>query len=287
MPRLELVAGNDIIRLDEQQSATGLGFQVHSGVVGLGLPNVNVQWLEGAGDGAVYRGSRVLPRDIDLPISIVTRNRGELLAQMSRLAQAMSQECTLLMYDDDGSSWFTRVRRVGGGQPVYGRDTVGETEVQVVLTMRAGDPYWTSSEPKQQTLGLGESRGLLAPGSLSALQVRASQTLGTVRLENPGDAPAYPVWLLMGPGSNFKATSPTGHVLHWEGVLTAGESLRIDTKTGSVVDHTGANRYAELADAPRMWRIPPGTSDATVSFDGTSSDSYIVVSWRPRKWLVI
>jgi hypothetical protein len=286
MPHLELVSGNDLIRLDEQERE-GLGFQAHTGVTGLGLPNVSVQWLEGAGDGAVYRGSRTLPRDIDIPMSLLARDREHLKAMTSRLAVALSRECTLLMYEDDGTSWFSRVHRVGGGSYVYGADTKGERELATVVTLRAGDPYWTSSEPKQQTLGLGQTRGLLAPGSLSMLQVRASQTIGTVRLENPGDAPAYPVWLLKGPGSNFKATSPTGEVLHWEGVLLAGETVRIDTKTGSVTDGTGANRYADLAPAPRMWRIPPGIADAEISFDGTSADSYIVCSWRPRKWLVI
>lgn len=44
------------------------GISVLPGVTGLGLPNVSVQWLGGAGEGVRYRGRIFLPRDVDLPI---------------------------------------------------------------------------------------------------------------------------------------------------------------------------------------------------------------------------
>ena len=122
--------------------------------------------------------------------------------------------------------------------------------------------------------------------NLSRLNLSPSQLTGTLVLENPGDADAYPVWEVRGPGTNFRAVSPDGDVLAWNGTLTAGQTISIDTERGTVVDQTGANRYAELGPAPRMWTIPPGLTYASVQWEDTVlPSSRIAVSWRPRRWL--
>lgn len=284
MPRLQLETASDVLNLDEQFD-TGLGYQVHSGVTGFGLPNVATQWIEGAGDGATYRGRRALPRDIDLPLTILAADRDGLQAKVSRLALALAGECTLRLIEDDGTSWYTKAHRVGGGQYVYGLDTTGERELGLVVTMRAGDPYWTAADSLQTSLRSGTPKTFLP--RLVNLRVSASQSMGEVTTVNPGDAPAYPTWVVIGPGDNFRAISPAGETLHWEGSLGAGETLTIDTRTGSVVDGTGANRYAELAPAPKMWQIPPGSTVATASLQNTTADSRVHVTWRPRRWMVV
>lgn len=285
MPRLKLESATGTLSLDEQVD-TGVGLQVHSGVSGLGLPDVATQWLEGAGDGATYRGQRALARDIDLPLTVMGRDREDLKARLSRLAIALSGECTLRLVEDDGSSWYTAVRRVGGGQYAYGADTNGVSEVPMVITLRAGDPYWTSSQKRTQEIGRTPGvRGLIT--RLVHLRLADSVAYGEFDLVNTGDAPAYPVWHITGPGSNFEATSSTGETLRWEGTLLAGQTLTIDTKLGTVVDGTGANRYAELAPAPRMWRVQPGTTTVSAGLEDPTDDSRIVCEWRPRRMLVI
>lgn len=281
---LQLESGSKTFRLDEQQRV-GFGYQVHTGVLGLGLPAVSTHWLEGAGDGAIFRGSRVNPRDIDLPLSILTTGREDLKARMSDLALALARECTLRLVEDDGSSWWCKVHRVGGGNYTYGVDTIGENEVKLVVTVRSGDPYWTAEMPLQSVVSKGEVRGLLP--KLSSLQISSSQASGTIDLENPGDVDAQPRWVIYGPGDNFRAVSPRGEVLHWTGSLTEGQSLTINTTDGSVRDNTGASRYSELAPAPRMWRVPPGLTIAEASLQNSTADSRIVCTWRPRRWLVI
>jgi hypothetical protein len=106
-------------------------------------------------------------------------------------------------------------------------------------------------------------------------------------LDNTGDAIAYPVWTVFGPGDTFKAISPTGETLFWNASLSAGQRLTIDTRSGTVVDGTGTNRYASLAPAPRFWSLPPGTLTCTASLLNTTTASKIVCSWQARKWLVI
>jgi hypothetical protein len=122
---------------------------------------------------------------------------------------------------------------------------------------------------------------------LQQLRLAPSQLIGSLVLENPGDADAYPVWEVRGPGNGFRAVSPSGEALAWNGTLAADESVTINTETGTVVDHLGRNRYADLAPAPRMWSVPPGVTSAAVQWLDTSAGSRITVSWRPRRWLVI
>jgi hypothetical protein len=282
--RIRLENALDALSLSEVQDH-GVGVQVRSRVTGLGLPPVSVQWLEGAGDGAIYRGRRVLPRDIDLPLDVVGRDRRHLQELTSRLALMLAGECTLALVEEDGTRWTTQVHRVGGGDYVYGDDTTGERDLQTVITVRAADPFFTSSAMSSASVGGDSAPGFLS--SLASMPVASSQAIGEITLVNTGNAPAYPVWEITGPGRDFTAASSHGETLHWTGVLTAGERLIVDTRAGTVVDHTGANRYGELAAAPRLWAIPPGTSTAIASLLDVTSASKILCTWRPRAWMVI
>jgi hypothetical protein len=275
----------DVLNLDEVLH-TGFGVQALTGITGLGLPPASVQWLEGAGDGAIYRGRRIRPRDIDLPLLIQARDREHLKELLSRLAVMLAGPCTLRLVEDDGTDWSTTVVRVGGGDFVYGADTVGTTDLRTVITLRAGDPFWTYSRSTRKVISnAGAGRGLLT--KLARMRVASSQAIGAITLENTGSAPAYPVWEVTGPGRDFTAISPSGERLRWVGALGDAERLIVDVRSGTVVDATGASRYAQLAPAPRFWTIPAGTTVATASLDNTTTASSIACTWRPRNWLVI
>ncbi|MFE2104304.1 phage tail family protein [Kitasatospora sp. NPDC059463] len=281
MTTLLLEGDLDDLNLNEV-AETGFGFQATAGATGLGLPPVTVQWLEGAGDGSRYRSKRVLGRDIDLPLDIVGRDRKHLRELIGRLARLLTAECTLALVEDDGSRWTTTVQRVGGGE--YTLD--GGRDIQMVLTLRAGDPFFTASTVTTQAVrGDAGTRSFLS--ELAALPVAASQAIGTISLTNDGDVAAYPVWEVLGPGRDLHVASPTGDELRWTGTLAAGEKLIIDTRAATVVDGKGANRYAELAPAPRFWTVPPGTSTAKAELQDTTAESRISCSWRARRWMVI
>lgn len=287
MPSLHLESSTDKLDLDYVHKF-GTGVQVLTGVTGLGLPPVAGQWLEGAGDGATFRGRRILTRDIDLPLLILGRDREHLKQLQSRLSLMLAGPMTLVFLEDTGERWESYVHRIGGGSYVYGIDTTGYREATTVVTVRAGDPYWTSSTRHTKTIGQTAPQGLLSGGSLSGMDVSSAQALGTIEMENPGDAQAYPTWVVTGPGNNFKAVSKKGETLHWTGTLGAGQKLTFDTKKGTVVDGAGANRYAELAPSPRFWAIPPGTTSADVSFQSVDPDkTRITATWHPRSWAVV
>ncbi|WP_406192345.1 phage tail family protein [Streptomyces griseus] len=285
MPKLLLASETDTLNLNEIMDK-GLGYQAKTGATGFGLPPVSVQWLEGAGDGAVFRRRRVLTRDIDIPLEILARDRRHLQELTDRLALALAGRCTLTLLDEDGTRWITEVYRVGGGEYAYGADTTGEREFQTVITFRSPDPYWTSSEAQIRHVGGDEeTTGFLT--ALATMPVAASQAIGEIELDNRGTADAYPIWEIVGPGTNFLAVSPGGERLAWSGTLAANQRLIIDTRKGTVVDQAGANRYAELDEAPRFWTVKPGLSTATAQLEDISTASKITCSWRPRKWMVI
>lgn len=287
MRHLTLVSSTDTINLDDVL-LFGTGMQALSGATGLGFPEVSAQWMEGAGDGAVYRGSRLRSRDIDLPIHLVADSRPRLQELVARLELMLaSGPVQLRWYEDDGTYWSTQVAWQGGGSWTYGADTIGERDLTTVITLRAGSPYWTYSvSTSEMVRNTGAGRGLLN-GSLTRLRVTASQAIGSIRLNNIGTAPAYPVWTVAGPGGNFIARSPTGQQLRWTGTLAAGERLILDCRTASVTDGTGANRYAALTTAPKFWPVPPGTSVAVASLDGVTTASSITCTFQPRKRVVI
>ncbi|RPF45747.1 tail protein [Streptomyces sp. Ag109_G2-6] len=279
--KLELSSPSD--RLDLAGFETdGVGFQALAGITGLGLPQLSVQWLEGAGDGAAYRGRRVLPRDIDIPLDIVGRNRAHLAELVTRLARVLADECTLTYIDDAGVRWSTPVRWIGGGSIDPG---AGNRDVQTVITLRAPSPYFLADSAQTVTIGGTTAAPFLS--AMSSMPLSSSQAIGSAELTNDGDVAAYPVFQVYGPGDNFKAIGPGGETLWYTGSITSTGSITVDMGTGVVRDGSGANVYRYLSTAPRFWSIPPGTSTISVSLLNTTTASRIVVSWRPRKWVVI
>jgi len=152
MPSLALENDTDALDLD-YVFKYGRGIQALSGATGFGLPPVSIRWLEGAGDGALYRGRRVLPRDIDLPLLVVGLDRSDLTALWSRLARMLDGKCRLRLIEDDGTSWSIDTYRVGGGDFAWGSDTDGERELRTVVTLRAPNPFWQGEIVRTVTLG--------------------------------------------------------------------------------------------------------------------------------------
>lgn len=252
---LELVSGSEVLRLDGV-ALNGRGVQAIAGATGLGLPPKQVSWIEGAGDGAVAHGRRTLARDIDLPLYILGDSRADLKQWTAKLARMLAAQCVLRFVDPDGT-WATAVEHVGGGDYAYGSDTAGDRELSMAITLRAGDPYFSSA----------------TASSMSSVS-------GSVSVSNPGDAPAWPIWVMTG-GTHLKVTSPRGEVLEWNGTMGTGP-MTIDTRAGTVLNGLGSNLYAGLAPAPRFWALPGGSSTINVVANGS-----VTLHWYPRKWLVI
>lgn len=287
--RLELVGPTDMVDLTSYLPDGGDVF-IARGLEGMGFPEVQGFWFTGAGDGATYRGARVRPRVFTVPLRVVGDNRHQVAEQLRRIARLLDPrqpEPVLRVVEPSDVAWTTAVRREGPGDWAWGVDTNGQTYVRVPVQLRAGDPFWERANPERFDIETGGATSGLLTGSLAELNLASGQAMGERIVRNAGDAPAHLLWTIHGPGDHFRAVSPLGEILAWDGSLAADDVLTIDTRTGTVTDQTGANRYGQLGPAPRFWSIEPGTSTVQVVLENTlPGSSSIRAQWRPRKWVM-
>ncbi|ANC31426.1 phage tail domain-containing protein [Isoptericola dokdonensis] len=284
---LQLAGATDAITLTEYVPGGGDAF-IARGFEGAGFPDIETHWFDAAGEGAVFRGARPLPRDFKLPLRVVGENREQVAETLSRIALLLDPRMappSLRVVEPTGDAWSTQVVRTGKADWAWGTDTNGRTYVKTTVPLR-GSPFWTRERPSDFKIetGSGTARGLLT-GPLSALRLTSGQAQGARTITVAGDAVAYPTITVTGPGDHLVATSPSGETISWDGSLVAGEKLIIDHSAGTVVDGTGANRYSELGTAPRFWALPPGKSTVSVAL-ANASPGTIVGGKITRKNLV-
>lgn len=263
------------------------GVKARLEVRGMGMPDVSLQWFDGAGDGSSFRGGRTLPRTIDMPVKVYGADRAEVLTRYSRLARIMSLDNApvTLTSDYDGQQWRLDVVRTGGGDFTHGQDTDGSTFVMTTITVQAGDPFFERVDGEGRKIApAGIGLGLLGPGqSLVQLILSSTDGFGDVSFNNSGDVDAWPTWTFYAPFDGF-AISRDGLGLGWTGTTrkTTG-SITVNTREGTVVDETGANRYGELDPAPKFFPVPVGSSTGSVVMANAAGDAHADVVWRPRK----
>lgn len=272
------------------------GFEAKARLRGTGLPPVSTQWYEGAGDGASFRGGRTLARTLDLDLKVSGRDRAVMSERLSLLGRifALRAGDVRLTVDLDGDEWFVDVRRTGGGDWAWDSDTDGDTFVKTVITVQAGDPYWTRLDEEARRIAPGGiGAGLLNDTSLSKLELSTTTALGEVEIVNSGDVEVFPLTTVWAPFTGFELRSAEGESLLWgtggngvEGAVKSTGFIQIDHDLGTVVDETGANRYGGLGDVPRFWALQPGTSTATITAFNAGAETRIDMLWRPKRWVM-
>lgn len=104
--------------------------------------------------------------------------------------------------------------------------------------------------------------------------VQAAQTV-----QNPGDAPAWPVWTISGPG---QFTVGVGDKVTVTETLGADEVLVIDTEKRSVTDGTGASAWDRLVSR-NFPQIPRGSaSNVVVTAVDASAGSSVSMTIVPK-----
>lgn len=287
---LYLIGGNgDTVALDGSQ-----GIVLESGLRGLGIAPTAVRIQNSAGDGGTWRSTRRTTREFDLPLTVLGETREEVETTLRRLAQALSDRDSapkLRAFYSDGTGPFDiEVHYTGGAETVFG-DDAGSKFCRWPITLTAPDPYWTSVDSESLFLGADpDPRGLLP--RLAALQVKSSQVIGDFTVENAGDVDAFPVWTFRGPIDEVTVTSPTGQAFAYTAPIAEGDTVTVDTHSGTVVDQDGVNQYGNLGPSPKLFSIPSGRSVLSVDATGTSPGvggvgaSLITCSYKPRREVI-
>ncbi len=283
-PGLALIGTNgDVIPL----KVTDDDYIALQGATGFGIPPKVLTMYEGASDGGNVRYVRTGARDIDLPVGIVGASRGEVWERQRRFASALrvrrgKPPARLQFVLETGEIYETVVYYVSGAETQITSESGTATYARWPITLRCPDPYWTSTVETLVKIGAGGAQRGLLP-HLTALQLTPAQVLGSVALHNTGDVDADLVWEIRGPGGPFTATSDTGLSFTIEDTLVDGETITVDTKTADVRDQTGRNRYTGLALAPKLFKLPDGTTTVQINLGGASAASLVTVRFRVRR----
>lgn len=248
---------------------------------GFGIPTAEVRIEASAGDGGVFRHSKRGVRSVDMAVTVLGTDRADVqskLRRLSRLLQDASGPTRIVANYSDNTSVFLEGYYVGGAESQWGTDA-GLIWNRWALSFQCPFPYWESGTTEEFTVTTGNTgRGLLP--QLTKLKVTSSQVFGVITVDNAGDVPAYPTWYLRGPLTDVVVTNGIQSFALTVPILE-GETITINTETGTVVDDSGVNRYADLAPAPKLFRIPPGVSSVSINALAGSTSAEARLEYSP------
>jgi len=275
---LALIGSNgDRIEFDNET------YIIETGLSGFGIPDTALRIEPSAGDGGVFRNTKRNVRQIDMPIAVIGSDRLDTESKLRRLANVLRSDARLIATYESGASYELVVYHAGGGDTQYGNDA-GVYHCRWSITLQAPQPFWTSVEPQSFSIKAATTtRGLL--GNLSKLQVKTSQALGAVTIENVGDVPAPIVWQIIGPATNVSITLD-GMGFQYTETITSADTITIDAAAGTVKNAAGVNKYQYLSAAPKLFSIPAGIS--TVAIEATAADTNTKISgyFSPRREVI-
>ena len=249
---------------------------------GFGIPPAQVRIQPSAGDGGVFRHSKKAIRNVDLVVTILGANRAEVqtkLRRLSRLVQDSKGPTRINANYSDGETLFLEGHYVGGAESVWGSEA-GTIWNRWVISFQCPQPYWERDDEVSFIIGEEPTgRGLLP--ELTKLKVSSGQTLGEVTINNVGDVPSYPKWIILGPITNLSVSNGT-QTFTIPSEIEAGDSITVDAITAEVYNEAGDNLYSLLGPAPKLFQIPPGLSTITVTGDDVSASTRVGFYYKPR-----
>lgn len=261
----------------------GQGYTCLPGREGFGLPPREVVQAELPDGGASLQAIRVQPRVMTIPLRVRGATQAEYLQRLRRLQAAMrhplrdGQEVpgTLTVALPDGSRRSIAAYYNGG--------LSGEEDPLDDLKLRMGtfpnfelialDPIFNGGQVSQQWRA-SAGRAWFGP---MPLQLAASQVLGSVVVDLPGDAESQPIWTIVGPGTPTVTNVSTGRSFAFASEISAGRTVTVDTRDDrlTVTDDLGADLYDQLEEWPDLWPLEPGRNELFVEMAGATDASRI------------
>lgn len=239
--------------------------------------------------GTVMRQVNVHGRDLDVPIVIYGTTAAELYDRLRALVRWVDASRP----DGPGALVCTAPDGEQRTLTCYGLIEAGESQQErtrvsqrVALVLRAPDPFWYAADEQSEMFVLSDTGYPFFPFEFP-FRVPSSTVLGAVTIENEGDAAAWPVITITGPGQVPTVRNrDTGEAIGVNIELEAGEQIIIDTRPGvkTVTDPSGTNLFSLITPNSSLWSLPPGFTQVQVEMTGASSASSVVITWTPRYW---
>lgn len=243
--------------------------------LGMPAPDLSVEKLP-FHSGAIDRHAAIPPRVIELPIELHADSGPDLEALLDDVHswfhtadEQQRRRGYLRVTRRDGSQRQVACFYTDGLQGDLSPSVATETEQDAVIELTAVDPWATAIEDTTVSYDIG--------------------TAAQFVVINEGHLDAYPIWTIPGPfvsmtfANHTRARSWTLNL-----TLTAGESIRIDTRpssqrtTAQVVDSSGLNRRAFLTDASDLWALAPADNSVDIALANGGITTTISLAYRPR-----
>jgi hypothetical protein len=163
---------------------------------------------------------------------------------------------------------------------------VGVNNITVyTFTLQTPDPYWEDLVPQQMSF-----QGSTASGILPLLPIRlAGSSIGSnISVTNPGNAQAWPVWTITGPGTPTFKNLTSGRQWALNTSIPAGHIVQVVTKPGQQIaaDVTAAtNIWDQLVlggNLSNLWSLMPGVNQVNIAMAGATAATSVGLSWVNR-----
>jgi hypothetical protein len=227
---------------------------------------------------------------VDVPLLVSASSYGELSAASRALSGALNPKAgagALRVTAPDDTVRDLACTYASGFEHDWSQDTSGSDHLTCVLVFRAHDPYLYDTDATQ----IGPFTSAAAPSFFPILPIRlgSSSVLSSFSVDNDGDADAYPVWTIHGPGSAITLTNnTTGKTLSLTGngglTLASTDTLTIDTQARTVLLNGTTSEYSRLSFASSLWTFAQGFNSVAVSITGTDTPSFVAATYK-RRWL--
>jgi hypothetical protein len=255
---------------------------------GWGMAPVINSWFEGAGDGALLRGTRRAVRELVIPIAAFGGTPRQVEASIRSMVRIIRKPFRVYIdvHATGQSFWIDAVYN-SGLEGVYSMTPDQWNDAQIVL--HCPDPYWTSEVSQSFVIAPKPADAPFLP-ELAGLHVASSAAFGEITVSNVGDVESKPTITIHGPGTN-----PTflvnGQGFLLQKVLGPTQLVRVEFRNGGWVIEdvdSGNNLYGQLAqDPPPIFpELPPGVSVVTATMTDTGTQSYIRAIYPERREVV-
>lgn len=272
------------------------------GVRGLSMPEITHYTTNYASvAGSRWRGHNVEAREAFWPLQIFcdTGSQDWVLRDRAFWRTLRPEKTgTWTVIHPSGEERYLDLRFVDDGQQAFSIDPVLVGWTTYGITLAADNPFWRGKEIRREwAAGQPVNFFSATPGGLT---ISPSTTLDTAQMPNPGDAPAYPKWEVIGPVTNGQV-GVNGRNIVIPFSIASGEVLIIDTdpaeQSATLYSYTGnaelgtrvltnpADRTMDLGASPDFAPIPAdGVTDITSSLVGAGKIALVLTPLYLRAW---
>jgi len=260
------------------------GFQTNT--QGLGVGPVVPQFRDGVGDGARFDGDTVGAKPMDLGITVQGDDRlhtGKLIRNLRNLMRWRKNQPLprLVATWANGDILEVPFTYTSGLEQDYTNALPWRFDATVAVM--CPDPYWTARSALSFSVEPDTSATPFLD-DLAQLPVASSNAMGSRTVTNSGDVAADLTVIIKGPTTGLTTVLVNGIGWVFKTALSAAETITVERSPlgVTVTDQLGANRYADLAAAPKFPQLPPGDSTVFISMLGAVAGSRASGFWKNR-----